>query len=170
MKDILDKGKEGENALRDWFLNESLSHVSICQAPETFAPLFKNNVKRPDFILLMDSIGLIAVDAKNYTLSGGVYTLPFESELKQAITFERLFRMPVWYAYFDETDGVNSWYWISALKALEAGKVRTNGKDGSKFLAIKREFFEHIIKGKDLSKLYNHRVRDLEKISALAQI
>ncbi len=72
---------------------------------------------------------MIAIDAKNCAESRGEYTLPFEEELKRVITFERLFRIPVWYAYLNNIDdGHSRWRWISALKALDAGERRLNGK------------------------------------------
>jgi len=168
MTTILEQGTIGETALNKWLQEQNLSYVAICQAKETFSPLFAGDVKRPDFLLLFESVGLIAIDAKNCTLSGGVYTLEFEAELKRSIAFERLFRIPLWYAYYDEVDGKTSWYWISALKAVEVGEVRKTKETKKGFLAIKREHFEHISSATDLAKLYTHRLPSVTKISALA--
>ena len=163
MTDIKQKGDTGEAALNQWFKSQQLSYVAICQAKESFQPLFSNDVKRPDFLLLFESIGLIAVDAKNYKLNTGkYYTLPIETELKRSVAFERLFRLPLWYAYYDND---NSWYWISALKAVEVGKER--GKGDGRFIAIKRDQFEHIKTADDLAKLYTHRLPSISKIAAL---
>lgn len=162
-QEIIAKGKEGEEELNKWFQSQGLSYVAVCQSPETFAPLFSDNLKRPDFLLLLESIGLIAVDAKNYKFSGGVYTLPLESELRRSMTFERLFRIPIWYAYIAEDK--SSWYWISALKAIEIGDVRKNTTTGEDFLAIKLEHFEHITVNADLGKLYTHRLPSITKLN-----
>ncbi|MBL4748405.1 MAG: hypothetical protein JKY17_06465 [Magnetovibrio sp.] len=167
------KGDEGEAALNTWLKDQNLSYVAICQATETFSPLFKDDVKRPDFLLLFESIGLIAVDAKNYNYSGGVYTLNLKKELNRSIAFERLIRIPLWYAYYDknEKDGQDSWYWISALKAAEVGEHRVSkDKDTGEdvpFLAIKRNEFEHIVDASDLAKLYTHRLPGVSKIANL---
>lgn len=169
MVDIVEKGAEGEKALNEWLKTQQLSYVAVCQAKETFSPLFAGDVKRPDFLLLFDSIGMIAVDAKNYKFPGGVYTLQLEAELKRSLTFERLFRIPLWYAYYDVSDGQESWYWISALKAAEVGEIRTNQNDKTQFLAIRREEFLHIKTADDLAKLYTMRMGSVSRISSLIE-
>lgn len=166
MSGVLDQGRLGEEALNRWLSQSGMSYVAICQAQETFAALFSSNVKRPDFLILFESVGLLAVDAKNYNCSGGVYTLELEAELRRSLAFERLFRLPLWYAYYDQTAGVESWYWISALKAVEVGEARERRRDGMKFLAIRREEFEHIMVPSDLAKLYTHRLPGTSKIAA----
>lgn len=152
---IIDLGKFGEEALAKWFSEHNLSYLSICQNPETFARLFKGAIKRPDFFLLFDSLGLIAVDAKNIAIYKDKYfALPLEDELRRAIAFERIFRMPLWYALYSE----NCWYWISALKAVEVGKQLQNNSTKQVFLSICKDEFVRIVTGDDLSKLYAQRM------------
>ena len=155
--EIRQKGELGESALNEWFHTQGLSYVHISQGKETFAPLFRDSVKRPDFLLLLESIGLIAVDAKNYTLSRGGYTLKLEEEVRSVLTFERLFRIPVWYAYLNQEDP-ETWFWISALKAIEVGNVRINRATQEQFLAISLQHFECVKTNADLGKLYTHRL------------
>jgi hypothetical protein len=147
---IKEKGKIGEAQLNAWLKSIGISYVYLDQSQDTFSDLFKGNVKRPDFLVLLESIGLIAVDAKNYTLTAaGEYTLPLETELKRVLAFERLFRIPVWYAYMGkDPETAPAWYWISALKALEVGHVRKNSVKDEDYLAIKLEHFERIEKMK----------------------
>jgi hypothetical protein len=159
------RGEAGETALKDWFQNQGLSFVSVCQSRETFATLFGPDVKRPDFLLLLESIGMIAVDAKNKTLSRGEYTLNLETELRRAVAFERIFRLPLWYAYQAEN---NRWHWISALKAVEVGTPRERrGSPDERFLAIKLKHFEEIGTGMDIAKLYTHRLPGYSRIADL---
>lgn len=160
--DIKTKGDKGEEALNRWLDGNGLSYLYIDQSEDTFASLFRTKLKRPDFLVLLESIGMIAVDAKNYTLSGGVYTLNMEHEFQKALTFERLFRIPLWYAYLHVEETQDVWYWISALKALEVGDVRVNNQKKEQFLAIKLEHFEKIETGYDLGKLYTHRLPSLK--------
>ncbi|MFC1672530.1 hypothetical protein ACFL12_00100 [Pseudomonadota bacterium] len=166
-KSIIKKGAAGEAALNKWLKAQQLSYVAVCQSKKTFSPLFSDEVKRPDFLILFESIGLIAVDVKNYKFSRGKYTLKLEDELKRSLAFERLFRIPLWYAYCDDSEDQMSWYWISALKAVEVGEVRTNGKTDEQFLAIDRSEFEHITDASDLAKLYTHRLPGVSKISTI---
>jgi hypothetical protein len=168
MISIEKQGKAGEQALNDWFKETSLSYVAICQAKETFSPLFTGDVKRPDFLLLFEGLGMIAVDAKNHTLSGGVFTLNYE-DLVRSIAFERLFRLSIWYAYLADQKSPKEWFWISALKAIEVGEKRENSQNKEIFLAIKKEHFECVSVPEDLAKLYTHRIPKATSISTLSR-
>ena len=165
--EIRAKGVEGEAELNTWLSKNGLCYVFLAQGIDTFASLFPDAVKRPDFLILIESVGLIAVDAKNYKLSGGVYTLELESELIRVLTFERLFRIPVWYAYkgADKDTGEVIWYWISALKALEVGEKRENTKQNLTFLAIKLEHFAIIRSGNDMGLLYTQRHKTIKSLA-----
>lgn len=157
-----EKGLIGEEALNDWLQSIGISYLYINQSPETFARLFKGALKRPDFLVLLESIGMIAVDAKNYKLFNGGYSLPLRSELQRVLAFERLFRIPVWYAYRGEGSHENHvWYWISALKAVEVGKVKHNSITDEDFLFVKLEDFVRIERNEDLGKLYTQRLPSL---------
>lgn len=167
MKEKIDpiiKGKQGENALNNWFKSQGIGYVAICQAVDTFAPIFANGVKRPDFIMLLEGVGLVAIDAKNKTSSSGGFTLELTREIKRAIAFERLFRMPLWYAFCDCEAGMTQWYWISALKAVEVGDKKTSSA-GDEFLAIDLCHFEEISEAAHLAKLYTHRFPSHKKAS-----
>lgn len=168
-KERVEKGEIGEADLNKWLQAAGLSYVAICQAKETFAPLFANEVKRPDFLLLLDSIGLIAVDAKNFSPTEwegkACYTLSVESELMRSVAFERIFRIPLWYAYRNHEDNGQSWHWISALKAIEVGTKR-DGQWGG-FLSIEHGHFAHIRSADDMAKLYTQRLPGISRIGAL---
>lgn len=151
----IQKGKDGEEAFLEWLDHNGFSYLYINQDSHSFPQLFKNHVKRPDFLVLIDSIGLIAVDVKNYKKHQEKYCpLPYESELKKTLSFERIFRIPVWYAYLDEE---SSWLWISALKAVEVGKLIVQ-KDKDDFLSIKIEDFTKITNNQDIGKLWEQRM------------
>lgn len=164
--DILQKGYEGELALNAWLKSNCLSYLHVDQSLETFATLFNGSLKRPDFLVLLESIGMIAVDAKNKQLWENEYfSLGFESEFQKALSFERIFRIPLWYAYLCQKDGREVWYWISALKAMEVGKFRTNSQSGEQFLVLHLNNFEEISSAMDLGKLYTHRLQSLKPMS-----
>jgi len=160
------QGQHGEDRFAAWLDRNGFGYVYISQTQETFATLFHGDVKRPDFLVLLDSIGILAVDVKNYKASGGVLTLTWDTEISRVLTFERIFRLPVWYAYLQEEEAGETWYWISALKAVEAGERRVNERRGEVFLAIDLVHFETIRSGEDLGKLFTHRLPGLSKIRA----
>lgn len=167
---INSQGKIGEIEFQKWLDKSGLGYIYVNQEQKTFATLFKGSVKRPDFLVLIDSIGLIAVDVKNFSLSKydnkSTYTLSMEEELKKTLTFERLFRIPVWYAYA-EKDKYSKWSWISALKAVEVGKLKHNKRDSKDFLAIDINKFIEIHDNDDIGKLWTQRHNDLSNISEL---
>jgi hypothetical protein len=166
--DYLKKGELGEKDLHTWLDKSGLSYLCLSQSPKTYARLFRGQIKRPDFLILLNSIGLIAVDVKNKTpLDGGDYSLEWEGELTHVLAFERLFRIPVWYAYrVAEKDRV-VWYWISALAAVEKGTPCRNSKDQTVFLAIKPKDFVRIDSHDDFGKLYAHHLGDLSRLTVL---
>jgi len=166
---IKEKGDVGENDLSAWLGQSGLSYVAICQAKDSFAPLFTGKIKRPDFMVLLDSIGLIAVDAKNFEVTewddAPCFTLSVETELVRAVAFERMFRIPLWYAYRSEENEQLAWYWISALKAVEVG-TRRDGRHGD-FLTIQLEHFARVVVPDDMAKLYAQRLPGVSRITAL---
>jgi len=157
------KGKVGERAMTEWLDKEGLCYLYVEQTEERFAKLFSEGVKRPDFLVLLDSLGLIAVDVKYCSpMPDGRYTLYVEEELKKVIAFERIFRIPVWYAYLSEDKKM--WHWISALKVVEVGEINKRGDNGKKFLAMKKKEFIEIQGNDDLGKLFTQRMPSLKKM------
>jgi hypothetical protein len=161
---LLVRAKAAEDAFEAWLRREGFSYLPICQDKERFAPLFKGNVKRPDFLVLIDSIGMIAVDVKAYTMTRSQYTLPYEKELQRALAFERMFRMPVWYAYWNSEGDFA--HWISALRAVEVGVLRENRRDHASFITIDLNHFHAIKTNADFGKLYTDRMQDLKAVGA----
>ncbi len=164
-ENIIHKGKEGERDFNNWLNDNKLSYLYVDQSVETFSTLFKGNVKRPDFLLLLESVGMIAIDVKNHTQYKNSFSLNMESEFLRSLSFERLFRLPLWYAYKSENNGRLVWLWISALKALEVGVISINSKSKEKFLRIDVKHFEEISTNEDIGKLYTHRINSTNNLS-----
>lgn len=166
--DLLAKAKAAEDAFESWLRREGFSYLPICQSKEHFSPLFQGNLKRPDFLVLVDSIGMIAVDVKAYKLSRWQYTLPYESEFQRAVAFEQMFRMPVWYAYWNFEEGFA--HWISALKAAEVGVLRQNLRDQRAFFSIDLDHFQAVRTNEDFGSLYTSRMRNLNSVGAQRKV
>lgn len=155
--------KEAEDALNEWLKSTGISYLYVDQKIETFATLFSDALKRPDFLVLLESIGMIAVDAKNYKSSSSEFMIN-HGDIQKGLAFEQVFRIPVWFAYYDR-ENPERWYWIRLLKAIEVhGDQRTKRDDGSVFYPIKLKHFESISTNEDLGKLYTHRLQSLKKI------
>ena len=163
-KDLVEKGKIGEVALGRWLDQQGLAYLYIDQSETTFARLFLRHVKRPDFLMLFEGVGLLAVDAKNCSLyKDQHFSLKIDAEIKRTIAFERLFRLPVWYAYMSPSEE-GLWYWINALKVLEVGENKVNGETGEPFFSIDIRHFLEIRTNEDLGKLYTQRLPDTSKV------
>lgn len=158
------KGLLGETEMKTWLDTQNLGYLYISQSQKDYPSLFKGRlkdgkIKRPDFLVLFESIGMIAVDVKYRTEikmdeSGEFHLTPEQkSEVQKVISFERLFRMPVWYAYHVKDH--ECWYWISALKVIECGTISDKG-----FYQIAMKHFEEVRVNADLAKLYTHRLAE----------
>lgn len=150
-------GVEGENRFRAWLDAGQIDALSIAQDKELLARLFRNQLKRPDFLVLFPCIGLIAVDVKHHKLirSGREqgFTLAVGDDLAPAAEFERVFRCPLWFAFTakDQSDA-QGWHFISLFGALEQGEKRLNRQaDPPKpFLFIPLTRFETILEAREM--------------------
>jgi hypothetical protein len=160
-KELIENFFEISKNLTFWLDENKFSYLYINQDSESFPRLFTNQVKRPDFLLLIDSIGLIAVDIKNYNIFKDKHlSLNYESEFKKTLAFERLFRLPVWYVYKNNDE----WLWISALKAIEVGEIKINSGTKEQFLSLHIDDFTVVKSNNDIGKLWEQRVQFSNKL------
>ena len=153
--------KNAEQDFLNWLDENKFSYLYINQDIESFSKLFTNQVKSPNFLLLIDSIGLIAVNIINYTtFKDKHFSLNYESEFKNTLTFEKLFKLPVWYVYKNN----DQWLWISALKAIEVGEIKTNSETKEQFLSLNIDDFTIVKSNSDIGKLWEQRVQFSNKL------
>lgn len=155
---IKEIGRIAEQKFQQWLIHKGLLFAYFDQTPATFAPPFKEiSVKRPDYLICMKDLGTIAVDVKsrrfykdfeNFTLD--------EEEIQKLSAFQRISRIPVWFAISHREIGYNTWYWISlnAIKEKSARKVSSLSRKPFRPISIK----ECITMGCNdgLEKLYNN--------------
>jgi hypothetical protein len=132
------KMNTGEKRFQDWLDYKGYPYLFVDQAPETFSTLFSNTSKRPDFLILIDSIGMIAVDVKTKPLSREYsdYTLDHDKEVDKLLSFERSFRIPVWIAFSHTAVAFRTWHWISVTDVWKKSARRTNRKDKREFHVV----------------------------------
>ena len=161
------KGEEGELAFKEWLQKNNFSFLYIKQDKAAFAHMFHNTLKRPDFLVLVDGIGLIAIDVKNNKCYQEKYfSLPIERELKRTLAFERTFRLPVWYVY-SNCQKYDKWYWINSLKVVEVGNTIVNSSTNKSFYSIPKNDCIEIVTNEDFGKLWTHRFSSLKPINKL---
>ncbi|MFW2605919.1 hypothetical protein [Aliarcobacter butzleri] len=153
--------KNAEQDFLNWLDENKFSYLYINQDIESFSKLFTNQVKSPNFLLLIDSIGLVAVNIMNYTtFKDKHFSLNYESEFKNTLTFEKLFKLPVWYVYKNN----DQWLWISALKAIEVGEIKTNSETKEQFLSLNIDDFTIVKSNSDICKLWEQKVPFSDKL------
>lgn len=128
---------ECEIKFREWLDQKELPYLFIEQSPDSFATLFKYITKRPDYLIVLPSIALIAVDAKERKLheSYETYVLDENDDIKKLTSFQRIFRIPVWFAFSNQGSAYRTWYWISLTEVLEKMPMKESEKYGQ-FRAI----------------------------------
>ncbi|MFX1568996.1 MAG: hypothetical protein ACFFCV_11595 [Promethearchaeota archaeon] len=130
---------EVELKFQEWLDSRNYGYLFIEQSPETYASLFRNiTAKRPDFLIILPSIGLIAVDIKYGQMNENYedFILDEKKELMKYASFERLFKIPIWLAYSNEGCRYRTWYWISLSEIQEKVPTKISGKSHEPFKAI----------------------------------
>ena len=95
----IEQGEGGERALQDWLDRSHLAYLFLDQTPLTIPATHRADIKRPDFLVAIDGLGTIAVDAKAKAFIDGCFLLD-TSERRRLDGFETHFGIPVWYACF----------------------------------------------------------------------
>ena len=123
-----EKGDEAETRFKEWLDLQNIPHWYIHQDLSTFSPSLKEyfGSKRPDFMILIPSIGFIFVDVKSRKMIQGYNKFPLDAEeTMQYSNLQRNFNFPVWYVISNNEYGYKTWFWISASRVLEIGKRET---------------------------------------------
>ncbi len=110
-----------EEKFIEWLEHKKYAYVYLEQSKETFSKLFRGIAKRPDFFVLIDSIGLIAVDVKDREIYKDYETFVVDDkkDVQKLEEFERIFKIPVWFAFSNEEVSYRTWYWISLNNVLK---------------------------------------------------
>lgn len=130
---------EAELKFKEWLDSKDYPYLYIEQSTDTFATFFRNtDVKRPDFLILVKGLGLIAVDVKSRELrqEHETFILDEERDISKLIAFERVFRIPVWLAISNEAFAYRTWFWITLSEIVEKVDKLPSSRDGREFRAI----------------------------------
>jgi hypothetical protein len=95
----LEKGEGGERALQDWLDRSRLAYLYLDQTPLTIPAAHRADIKRPDFLVAVEGLGTVALDAKAKNFIDGCFLLD-ASERRRLDGFEITFGIPVWYVCF----------------------------------------------------------------------
>lgn len=96
-----ERGRKAEAAFRKWLDRTRLGYMIVDQTPFS-VPIGPEYLKRPDYLIGIMSIGMIAVDVKGRDLVDGCGIIEV-SEYEGFSLFERYFGTPVWYVWYPHT-------------------------------------------------------------------
>ena len=95
----IEQGEGGERALQDWLDRSRLAYLYLDQTPLTIPAAHRADIKRPDFLVAVEGLSTVAIDAKAKAFIDGCFVLD-ASERRRLDGFETVFGIPVWYACF----------------------------------------------------------------------
>ena len=97
------RGAAAEDRFRAWLDRCCLAHIYVDQAPLTLPQSLRGEIKRPDFLVGIPSIGTIGVDVKAKRVYAD--TLLIDAyEHRTLLNFETFFNISVWFACFPPDD------------------------------------------------------------------
>lgn len=146
-----------EQLFQQWLEAKKYPYLYIEQSIDTFASLFRGITKRPDYFIILPSIGFISVDVKErqYYNTYQNFTIN-EVEIRRLLSFERIFKIPIWIAISNENIGFTTWYWVSLTKIIEKMPLKINSCSNEEFRAIDIKNCITIGWNDNLSKLFMH--------------
>ncbi|MEP9356888.1 hypothetical protein ABLE93_25490 [Xanthobacter sp. KR7-65] len=104
------KGAAAESAFRAWLDASVLPHIYVEQSPISVPVPLRGHIKRPDYIVGIPHVGMVAFDVKAKTLypEGLVFDL---DEIRRLRAFARMFRVTIYFACLDPEGGHQA-YWV----------------------------------------------------------
>ncbi len=93
------QGQAAEDRFRAWLDRCHLPHIYVEQSPMTIPQHLRGEIKRPDFLVGIPTIGTLAVDVKAKTIYDDAILID-AYEHRTLAAFETFFNMSVWFACF----------------------------------------------------------------------
>ncbi len=135
------KAEEAENQFRQWLDFHKIPHLYIEQRKDRLSVGLKEifGAKRPDFIVLVEGLGLILIDVKNRRFQDDGFEIS-TNDLKKYANLEKHFNFKVWFAVSGEELKFATWYWISVRQANAISKPKKVFRS-NRFFYITNEIF-----------------------------
>jgi hypothetical protein len=121
------KGEAAERAFADWLDASVLPHLYVEQSPLTVPAPLRGEIKRPDYLVGIPGVGLVAFDVKAKTIYGREGLIFDLDEVRKLRAFARLFHLTVYFACLDP-DGGPDGYWVRLDQLDAVPAVTRNGK------------------------------------------
>ncbi|OLS15904.1 MAG: hypothetical protein RBG13Loki_0473 [Promethearchaeota archaeon CR_4] len=125
---------EAERRIQEYFDAHLYGWDRVDQSIASFARIYQGRVKRPDYIVYLDTYTKIIVDAKDWTLDAEFRNFHIdEGDARRAAEWERQHGSKLWLAISNEHSDYKTWYYISISRILEVCPLRTSRKSGNFF-------------------------------------
>lgn len=103
MADIATQGQLAEDYVLHWLRRDAAGFLYVDQQKSTFAPEFRNQTKRPDFLVTIPTVGFFGLEVKCKNPVRSHFYLDLD-EVERCTNFEFQFNMAVWYVFFTPHD------------------------------------------------------------------
>jgi hypothetical protein len=147
-----------EIEFKRWLDKNNIPYLYINQEINTFSSVFKDKLKRPDFMILIPNFGFIFVDVKNRKINQeyGNFCIDF-NETQKFSSLQRLFNLQIWYVISNEDYGYKTWFWIPISKVLESNiKQKISSKSNEGFFPIPVSEFIQISDNDSIDRLFSN--------------
>lgn len=104
-----------------------LPHLYVEQSPLTTPAPLRGKIKRPDYLVGIPGVGLVAFDVKAKTLYPRAGLIFDVAEVQRMRAFARLFHLTTYFACLDPEGGPQG-YWVRLDQLDETPAVRRNGR------------------------------------------
>jgi Holliday junction resolvase len=104
------KGVAAERAFQAWLDSSVLPHMYVEQSRLTVPAPLRGQIKRPDYLVGIPGVGLVAFDVKAKTVYQGKILFDV-AEVQKLRTFARLFHLTVYFACLD-AEGSQDGFWV----------------------------------------------------------
>jgi hypothetical protein len=151
-----DLDNEAEVKFKEWLDKHNIPYLYINQEINTFSSVFKDKLKRPDFMVLLPNFGFIFVDVKNKEISEGYGNFPIDvNETQKFSSLQRKFNLQVWYVLSNRHYNYNTWFWIPVSKVLESEiETKVSSKSKEDFFPIPVKEFIQISDNESIDRVF----------------
>ena len=95
-----ERGLAAERDFQRWLDEAELPHLYVEQSPLTVPAFLRGQIKRPDYLVAIPHVGMIAFDVKCKSVYQGRF-LSDVGEVQKCQVFSRLFRLTLFFACLD---------------------------------------------------------------------
>jgi Holliday junction resolvase len=119
------KGAAAERTFQAWLDEAAVAYMYVEQSPLTVPDPLRGQIKRPDYLVGIPGVGLVAFDVKAKTIYDEAIIFDV-AEVKKLRTFARMFHLTVYFACLDP-EGSPHGYWVPLDQLDELPAMRLNG-------------------------------------------